>query len=308
MWNMKRLNEILGIKYSLIQGGMAQIATGGFAADCSNAGALGVIGSGGMNADGLRKEIRDCKYKTNKPFAVNLVMNHRELEKLIKIVIEEKVPIVTLGNGDASKWIPKLKENGIFVMSVVGIPIFAKYAERAGADAIIAEGSESGGHIGMMTTMTLVPQIRDMTSIPVIAAGGIGDYRQYNAALMLGACGVQVGTALLCSQECPIHENYKNILVKSRSFDSVVVGNATGDLVRLIRNNMVKEYLRIEKEGADKKELDNLTLGGLAKAAIEGDIHNGSVMAGLVCGQIKRIRTLAEIFEDICKEVRYEKM
>ena len=297
---MRMLNEILGIKWPLIQGGMARIATGTFAATISNIGALGVIGSGAMTSDELREQIRMCKRLTDQPFAVNLIMNHREIEGLVSLMISEKVPIVITGNGNPIKYINMWKEAGIKVLPVIGTPVFAKFMERQGADAIIAEGSESGGHIGPMTTMTLVPQVADNTTIPVIAAGGIADHRQFNAALALGACGVQVGTVLLASEECPVHNNYKKAIVKSKSTANVVVGQTTGDPVRCIRNHLTEKCADLEKDCVAKGQIDRVTMGGLYKAAIEGDMENGSIMAGLTCGQIGKIRSAEEIIRSIC--------
>lgn len=279
---------------------MAQIATGKFAAAISNIGALGVIGSGAMTADELMKEIRVCKSLTKKPFAVNLIMNHREIGQLATLMVTEKVPVVITGNGNPIKYISQWKAEGIKVLPVTGTPVFAKYMERQGADAIIAEGSESGGHIGPMTTMTLVPQVADQTSLPVIAAGGVADYRQFRAALALGACGVQVGTALLASEECPVHVNYKSALVRSKSNENIVVGQVVGDPVRCLRNQMSKECVNLEKNNAGKEQIDSLTMRGLYRAAVEGDMETGSVMAGLTCGQIKEIQPAEKIIRFIC--------
>lgn len=297
---MEMLNEILGIKWPLIQGGMARIATGIFAAAISNIGALGVIGSGAMSLDELREQIQICKRLTNHPFAVNLIMNHREIDSFASLMILEKVPIVITGNGNPIKYIDSWKGAEIKVLPVIGTPAFAKFMERQGADAIIAEGCESGGHIGPMTTMTLVPQVCDSTTLPVVAAGGIADHRQFRAALALGACGVQVGTALLVSEECPVHERYKEAVIKAKSNANVVTGYTTGDPVRCIRNNMVKECVTLEKNHASREQLDRLTMGGLYKAAIEGDVENGSIMAGLTCGQISRIQSAENIIRSIC--------
>ncbi|MCM1082956.1 MAG: nitronate monooxygenase family protein [Clostridium sp.] len=297
---MKLISDILGIKFPVIQGGMAKIATGRFAAVCSNAGALGVIASGGISCEQVKKEICDCRENTDKPFAVNIIVNHPDFEQISKLVIQEKVPVVITGNGIASQHVELWKEASIFVMPVIGVPVFAKYMERAGAGALIAEGNESGGHIGPLTTMTLIPQVCDNTSLPVIAAGGIADNRQYKATLALGACGIQIGTSLLVSEECPIHDNYKNKIIKARSTDVVVTGYSIGDPVRIIRNKMSQAYMKKESEGANREELDALTMGGLSRAVFDGDMDNGSPMAGLVCGQIKEIKPVRKILEDIC--------
>ncbi|MCM1185093.1 MAG: nitronate monooxygenase family protein [Lachnoclostridium sp.] len=297
---MKSIADILGIEFPVIQGGMARIATGAFAAACSNAGALGVIASGGISCEQLKREIHVCRENTKKPFAINIIVNHPDFEQIAKLVIQEKVSVVITGNGIASQYVKLWKEASILVIPVIGVPVFAKYMERAGAAALIAEGNESGGHIGPLTTMTLIPQVCDNTSLPVIAAGGIADNRQYKAALALGACGVQIGTSLLASEECPIHDNYKNKLIKARSTDVVVTGYSAGDPVRVLKNKMSQTYLQKEREGADKEELDALTMGGLSKAVFDGDMDNGSPMAGLVCGQIKEIKPIRQILEDIC--------
>lgn len=297
---MKYLNEILGTKFPIIQGGMANIATGEFAAACSNAGGLGIIGAGGMNDETLRKEIRKCKSLTDKPFGVNIMLMHPQADLFAQIVIDEKVPVVTTGAGNPAKYMDKFKAAGIFVMPVVAAPILAKHLEDCGADAVIAEGCESGGHVGEMTTMTLVPQVCDIVSVPVIAAGGIADNRQFKAAICLGAVGVQVGTCLLVSFECPIHANYKDAVIKAKGSDTVVTGRITGAPVRVLKNPMTREYLRKEKEGIDKMELEKLTLGSLRRAVFDGDVKTGSLMSGQTCGQINELRSVSDIFADIC--------
>ncbi|MCR5397103.1 MAG: DUF561 domain-containing protein [Lachnospiraceae bacterium] len=299
---MKKLNEILGTKYPIIQGGMANIATGDFAAACSNAGALGLIGVGGMNPAMLREEIKIAKSKTNRPFGVNIMLMHPDADEFSDIVVEEGVKVVTTGAGNPGRYIEKWKKAGITVIPVVAAPILAKHLERVGADAVIAEGSESGGHIGEMSTMTLVPQTVDAVSIPVIAAGGIADHRQVKAAFALGACGIQVGTCLLASEECPIHENYKKALVKAKGTDAIVTGRIGGTPVRILKNKMSREYIRQEKAGASVEELEKYTLGSLRKAVFDGDTDMGSLMAGQTCGQIKEIRSLEEIFKELMGE------
>lgn len=293
------LDEILGIKFPMIQGGMGRITNGTFAAECSNAGILGTIASGGMTADEVEREIAVCKERTSRPFAVNIIMNHPDLERLSDLVISMEVPAVTVSNGNALKLIKYLKEKNIIVLPVLGTPEFAKFYQRAGADGLIAEGAESGGHIGPMTTMTLVPQICDEVDIPVIAAGGIGDHRQFEAARALGACGVQVGTALLASLECPVHENYKKALLKAKGSSSVVTGKILGDEVRVIRNAMTSRYFELEK-ACDIDGIKEMLAGSYYKAVAEGDMENGSVMAGQVCGQLRSIKPLKEIIGDIC--------
>ena len=294
-----RLDQMLGIKYPFIQGGMANIATGEFAAAVSNAGGLGLIGAGGMNAEMLREQIRICKKLTDKPFGVNLMLLNPDINAMAEIVIEEGVKILTTGAGSPAQYMPRWKENGIMVIPVVSSTILAIKMERCGADAVIAEGTESGGHVGEMTTMTLVPQVCDAVSIPVIAAGGIADGRQLAAAYALGAIGVQLGTCLLVAKECPIHDNYKEAVIKAKDNDTVVTGRIAGTPVRILKNSMAREYIKQEKAGADKMELEKFTLGSLRRAVFEGDVKTGSLMAGQVCGQLKEVKTLAEIFEEM---------
>ncbi|WP_408071848.1 DUF561 domain-containing protein [Butyrivibrio sp. JL13D10] len=298
---MKKINEILGTKYPIIQGGMANIATGSFAADCSNAGALGLIGVGGMTPDMLREEIRICKSKTDKPFGVNIMLMNPAADEFADIVVEAGVKVVTTGAGNPAKYMEKWKAAGITVIPVVAAPILAKALEKSGADMIIAEGCESGGHVGEMTTMTLVPQTVDTVSVPVIAAGGIADSRQVKAAFALGASGIQVGTCLLASKECPIHENYKKAVLKAKGTDAIVTGRIGGTPVRVLKNKMTREYIKQEKAGADVMELEKFTLGSLRRAVFEGDTDTGSLMAGQTCGQLKEIKPVKEIFEELMR-------
>ena len=301
---MKLLNEILGTRYPIIQGGMAHIATGEFAAACSNAGALGVIGSGAMDPDTLRSHIRRCRELTDQPFGVNIMLMHPQADDFARIVVEENVPVVTTGAGNPGKYVPAWKAAGIKVFPVVAAAILARHLARLGVDGIIAEGTESGGHVGEMTTMALVPQVVDAVDLPVIAAGGIADGRQLAAALALGACGVQVGTCLLVSQECPIHENYKQALLDARDSDTIVTGRSTGAPVRVLKNRMSREYLRMEKAGADKMELERRTLGSLRRAVLEGDTDTGSLMAGQCAGLLHQIRPASEILADLWQDGR----
>ena len=296
-----KLNEFLGTEFPFIQGGMANIATGEFAAACSNAGALGLIGTGGMNAETLRSHIRTAKALTSKPFGVNIMLMNPEADAMAQVVVEEGVPVVTTGAGNPGKYIAAWKAAGIKVLPVVAAATLAVHLERVGADAVIAEGTESGGHVGEMTTMALVPQVCDAVHIPVIAAGGIADGRQLAAAYVLGACGVQLGTCLLVSEECPIHENYKAALLKARDSDTIVTGRTGGAPVRVLKNRMSREYVRQEKAGADKMELEKYTLGSLRRAVFEGDTVTGSLMAGQVAGMLHEIRPLRAIFEDLDK-------
>ena len=294
-----KINELLGTEFPIIQGGMANIATGAFAAAVSNAGALGLIGSGGWDGETLRKEIRIAKAATDKPFGVNLMLMNPHIDELAKVVVEEGVKVVTTGAGNPGKYVPAWKEAGIKVFPVVAAPILAKRLERYEVDGFIAEGTESGGHVGEMTTMALVPQVVDAVSAPVIAAGGIADGRQMAAAYALGACGVQVGTCLLVSQECPIHENYKKALLKAGANDTVVTGRTTGAPVRVLKNKMARQYLEMEKENMPLAEREKLTLGSLRKAVFEGDLDGGSFMCGQVAGMLHEIKPLRQIFEEM---------
>ena len=294
-----KLNELLGTEFPFIQGGMANIATGEFAAAVSNAGALGLIGSGGMNADSLRENIRCCKALTDKPFGVNLMLMNPSVDEMAKVVIEEGVKVVTTGAGNPGKYIPAWKEAGIIVIPVVAAAVLAKRLTRYGIDAVIAEGTESGGHVGEMTTMALVPQVADAVDVPVIAAGGIASGRQLAAAYALGACGVQIGTCLLVSEECPIHPNYKQALLKASDTDTIVTGRTTGAPVRVLKNKMAKEYIRMEKENIPLAEREKLTLGSLRRAVFEGDTEMGSLMAGQVAGQLHEIRPVRAILEEL---------
>jgi enoyl-[acyl-carrier protein] reductase II len=302
---MKKLNEILGTEFPFIQGGMANIATGEFAAACSNAGALGVIATGGMlKADLLREQIRICKSLTDKPFGVNLMLMNPCADEMAQIIIEEGVHVVTTGAGNPGKYLPAWKAAGVKVLPVVAASILAKRLARAGADAIIAEGTESGGHVGEMTTMALVPQVIDAVDVPVIAAGGIADGRQLAAAFALGACGAQVGTCLLVSCECPIHDNYKQALLRAKDSDTTVTGRSIGGPVRVLKNKMAREYLALEKRGASLEELETVTLGGLRRAVFDGDMDRGSVMAGQVAGMLHEIRPVRQIFEELYAQSR----
>lgn len=302
---MKKLNEILGTKYPIIQGGMANIATGEFAAACSNAGALGVIGAGGMRtADELRGHIRRCRALTDKPFGVNIMLMNPSADEFARVVVEERVPVVTTGAGNPGKYIPAWNEAGIKVIPVVAAVAFAQRFCRRGVTAVIAEGTESGGHVGEMTTMALVPQVMDSVDVPVIAAGGIADGRQLAAVLALGACGVQVGTCLLTSAECPIHDNYKQALLKARDSDTLVTGRSVGGPVRVLRNKMAREYIRQEQQGATLETLEKLTLGGLRRAVLEGDVETGSVMCGQVAGMLREVKPVAQILAEMVEGAR----
>ena len=294
-----KLNELLGTEFPFIQGGMANIATGEFAAAVSNAGALGLIGGGGMTPESFREHIRRCRSLTDKPFGVNIMLMHPQADLFAQIVVEEGVPVVTTGAGNPGKYIPQWKAAGIKVIPVVAAAVLARHLEPLGIDAVIAEGTESGGHVGEMTTMALVPQVVDAVKVPVIAAGGIADGRQLAAALALGACGVQVGTCLLTSEECPIHPNYKQALLNAKDSDTIVTGRTVGAPVRVLKNRMSREYVRQEKAGADKMELEKYTLGSLRRAVFEGDTVTGSLMAGQVAGMLHEVRPVAQILADL---------
>lgn len=299
-----RITEILGTEYPIIQGGMAWVAEHHLAAAVSNAGGLGLVGAASAPAEVVREEIRRCKELTDKPFGVNIMLLNPNAEEVAKIVVEEGVKVVTTGAGNPVKYMELWKQAGVKVIPVVASVAMAKMMERAGADAVVAEGMESGGHIGSTTTMALVPQVVDAVSIPVIAAGGIGDGRGFAAAFMLGAEGVQVGTRFVVAKESIVHDNYKQQIVKAKDIDSTVTGLSTGHPVRCLRNKMTREYLRLEKEGADFMELEKLTLGSLRKAVIEGDVTDGTLMAGQIAGLIKNVESCEEIIQDIVGQGR----
>jgi enoyl-[acyl-carrier protein] reductase II len=294
-----RLDKILGIEYPIIQGGMANIANGEFAASVSNAGGLGIIAAGGMNTEMLQKEIQICKENTDKPFGVNIMLMNPEADSMAEMIADEGVKIVTTGAGSPAKYMNLWKEKGMKVIPVVSSTALAIRMQRLGADAVIAEGCESGGHIGEMTTMTLVPQVVDAVNIPVIAAGGIADGRSLAAAFALGAVGVQIGTVLLASKECPIHQAYKDAVLKTKDNGTIVTGRLAGTPVRIIKNSMAREYVKMEKAGADKMDLEKFTLGSLRRAVRDGDTKSGSLMAGQVAGLVNEVRPIKVILEDM---------
>lgn len=296
------ITELLGIEYPIIQGGMAWVAEYNLAAAVSNAGGFGIIGAASAPPEIVREQIRKCKELTDKPFGVNVMLMNPNAEEVAKIVIEEGVKAVTTGAGNPAKFIPMWKEAGVKVIPVVASVAMAVMMERAGADAIVAEGMESGGHIGQTTTMALLPQVVDAVNIPVIGAGGIADGRGFAAAIMLGAEAVQMGTAFLVAKENIVHENYRKRVIAAKDIDSVVTGTSTGHPVRGLRNHMTKEYLRLEKEGATIDELEKITLGALRRAVIEGDAKDGTVMAGQIAGLIKKEATCKEIITSIYNE------
>ena len=296
------IRDIINTQYPIIQGGMANIATGEFAAAISNAGGLGLIAAGGMKPEELRANIDIARERTDKPFGVNIMLMHPQVDELMDIVIEKKVPVVTTGAGNPGKYIAALKEAGIKVMPVVASVALAQRMERLGVDAVIAEGTESGGHVGEETTMALVPQVVDGVKIPVVAAGGIASGRQMLAAYALGACGVQVGTCLLVSEECPIHPNYKQAVLDASDSDTIVTGRIGGTPVRVLKNKMAREYVKQERAGASKEELEVYTLGSLRKAVFDGNVKEGSLMAGQVAGQLHEIRPAAVILKELYED------
>ena len=293
------LCDLLGIQYPVFQGGMAWIADGKLAAAVSEGGGLGILAAGNAPGDYVREQIRIAKSLTQRPFGVNIMLMSPFVEEVAQVVAEEKVAVVTTGAGNPTKFMAQWKEAGIKVIPVVAAAVLAKHLEKLGIDAVIAEGTESGGHVGEMATMALVPQVVDAVDLPVIAAGGIADGRQLAAALALGACGVQVGTCLLVSEECPIHENYKAALLNAKDSDTIVTGRIGGSPVRVLKNRMSREYVRQEKAGADKMELEKYTLGSLRRAVFEGDTSTGSLMAGQVAGMLHEVRPVADILADL---------
>ncbi len=296
--------ELLGIKYPIIQGGMAWVAEHHLAAAVSNAGGFGIIGAANAPAEWVRDEIRKAKELTDKPFGVNVMLLSQHADEVAQAVAEEGVKAVTTGAGSPEKYMKMWREARIRVIPVVASVALARRMERVGADALVAEGMESGGHIGAQTTMTLVPQIVDAVNIPVIAAGGIADGRGFAAARMLGADAVQMGTRFIVSRESIVHEAYKERVLKARDIDSEVTGMSTGHPVRCLRNQMTREYLKLEKEGASFEELELMTLGTLRKAVVEGDVTRGTVMAGQSAGLVKQEQTCSEMIEEIMDQAK----
>ncbi|MEH7107327.1 DUF561 domain-containing protein [Bacillus sp. JJ1764] len=298
------ITKLLGIKYPIFQGAMAQIAFAPLVGAVANAGGLGIIGSGGLSADRLREEIRKTKEITDKPFAVNLMLMMNNIPELIQVLIEEGVKIVTTGAGNPAPYMPILKENGIKVIPVVPSVKLAKKMEAIGVDAVVAEGTESGGHVGETTTMALLPQVTSAVSIPVVAAGGIADGRGVAAAFALGAQGVQLGTRFLTTVECPTHINFKMAVVEADDTSTTVTGRSAGAPVRSIKNSMIAEYLKLEQEKATRDQLEELTLGSLRKAVFEGDTDRGSVMAGQIAGMCNEITTVEEMITTMFAEAQ----
>ncbi|MTI47698.1 enoyl-[acyl-carrier-protein] reductase FabK [Sporosalibacterium faouarense] len=298
------LCSLLDIEYPIIQGGMAWVATAELAAAVSNAGGLGLIGCGNAPADVIKEEIKKIKSLTDKPFGANVMLLSPHVNEIMDLLYEEKVPVITTGAGNPGKHIKRFKEIGTKVIPVVPSVALAQRMEKLGADAIVVEGTEAGGHIGELTTMALVPQVVDAVNIPVIAAGGIADGRGLVASLALGAKGVQIGTRFVCTVECTAHESYKETIIKAKDRDAIATGRSTGHPVRLIKNKFAKEFLKLEKEGADVEEIEKFGVGSLRKAVVEGDNKSGSVMAGQISGLINEIKTCEEVIIDIINEAK----
>ena len=297
-----KVSSLLGITYPIIQGGMAWVAEYHLAAAVSEAGGLGLIGAASAPAEWVRDQIREAKKLTGKPFGVNIMLMSPYADEVAKIIVEENVKVVTTGAGSPEKYMKMWKEAGIKVIPVVASVALAKRMERSGADALVAEGCEAGGHIGESTTMALVPQVVDAVQIPVIAAGGIADGRGIAAAFMLGAQGVQMGTHFVVTDECQVHENYKERIIKAKDIDTRVTGRTTGHPVRALRNDMTKQYIELENKGAGFEELEQLTLGGLRRAVVEGDMKTGSVMAGQIAGMVKERMSCKALIEKLVSE------
>ncbi|MFT8348159.1 enoyl-[acyl-carrier-protein] reductase FabK [Clostridium saccharoperbutylacetonicum] len=296
-----RVCELLKIDYPIFQGAMARIADASLASAVSEAGGLGII-TGAAPTEWVREQIQKTKKLTDKPFGVNIMLMSENAEEIAELVCEEGVAVVTTGAGSPGKYMEKWKAHGIKVIPVVASVALAKRMEKAGADAIIAEGTESGGHVGQLTTMALVPQVVDAVEVPVIAAGGIGDGRGVAASFMLGAEGIQVGTRFLVAKECTIHQNYKDKVLKANDIDTEVTGRPTGHPVRVLRNKLARTYLKLEKEGASVEELEKLGAGALKKAVVDGDIDNGSLMSGQIAGLINKEETCKEMIEELFNE------
>lgn len=297
-----RITELLNIKYPIIQGGMAWISDATLAAAVSEAGGLGII-SGVGDTEDVRAEIKKTKSLTKKPFGVNIMLMRDNIDEIAKLVCDEQVAVVTTGAGSPGKYIEDWKKHNVKVIPVVPSVAIAKRMEKFGADAVIVEGMEAGGHIGQLTTMSLVPQVVDAVDIPVIAAGGIGDGRGIAASFMLGACGVQMGTRFLVSKECKVHENYKDRVLNAKDIDTEVTGTSTSHPVRVLRNKLTREYIKLEKTNADPEEIEALGKGALRKAVVDGDVNNGSVMAGQIAGLVSKKQTCKEIIDELISEL-----
>lgn len=305
MHNMEtRITKLLGIEYPIIQGGMAWVAEYHLAAAVSQAGGLGLIGAASAPAEIVREQIREAKKLTDKPVGVNVMLLNPNAEEVAKVIVEEGVKVVTTGAGNPGKFMEMWKAAGVKVIPVVASVAMAKMMERAGADAVVTEGMESGGHIGSATTMALVPQVVDAVNIPVIAAGGIADGRGFAASMMLGAEAVQLGTVFVTARESIVHSNYKKKIISAKDIDSEVTGRSTGHPVRSLRNKMTREYLKLEEQGASFEELEHLTLGSLRSAVMDGDVVNGTIMAGQIAGMIKEEKSCEEIIQGIMSQAK----
>lgn len=300
-----RITELLGCEYPIIQGGMAWVAEHTLASAVSNAGGIGLIAGGNAPVDFLREQIHLCKKNTDKPFGVNIMLMSDNADDLAQLVIDEKIPVVTTGAGNPGKYISAWKDAGVKVIPVVPSVALAKRMERAGADAVVAEGTESGGHIGENTTMCLVPQVVDAVSIPVIAAGGIADGRGMAASFMLGAEGVQIGTRFLASEECQIHQTFKDLVIKAKDTDNIVTGRYTGHPCRNIKTKFAKQLASGEKDGSlSPEEFEKLTVGALRRAVVDGDIESGSFLCGAIAGMINEIKPCDTIIKEIMQQAQ----
>jgi len=298
------ITQLLGIKYPVFQGAMAQIARYELASAVSNAGGLGILASGGMSPEELREQIKKCKEQTTKPFAVNLMLMMPNINEIIDVVIEEGVKIVTTGAGTPRKFMPRLTEAGVKVIPVIPSVKAAKKMEELGCAAVVVEGMEAGGHVGTSTTMALLPQVTKAVNIPVIAAGGIADGRGVAAAFCLGASGVQMGTVFLATHECPISIEYKNLIVEADDTSTTLTGMKFGAPVRGIKNELTKRYHELEAQSSTLMELEELTLGSLRKAVYDGDVENGSVMSGQIAGLVDEIRSVEQVIVDVLEEAK----
>lgn len=301
---MNKICNLLNIKYPIIQGGMAWVADANLASAVSNSGGLGIIAGGNAPKEVVKLEIDKCRELTDKPFGVNVMLLSPYVDDIIDLIIEEKIPVITTGAGNPAKYIDRLKEIGTKIIPVVPSIALAQRMEKLGADAVIVEGTEAGGHVGELTTMVLTPQVSDSVNIPVISAGGIADGRGIVAAFALGADGVQVGTRFICSDECNVHENYKKMLIKSKDRDAIVTGRSTGHPVRTLKNKLSREVLSMEKEGLSPEEIDKRCIGSLRLAVKDGDIENGSFMAGQIASIITDIKPCKEIIESMIEQAR----
>ena len=301
---MNRICEMLGIEYPIFLGGMAHVSRAPLVSAVSAAGGLGIIGSGGMPPDVLAAEIEKVREMTDRPFGVNLMLMDPNIDAQVEVVLDAGVTMVTTGAGNPAKYIDRLKARGIKIFPVVPAVALAVRMARAGADGIVAEGMESGGHVGEVTTFVLVPQVADAVEIPVVAAGGIADGRGLAAAFALGAEGVQIGTRFLASVEAPVHENFKRAVLKANERSTIVTGRSIGAPVRTIANKMTKTFARYEQEGRPREEFEKLAVGGLRRAVYDGDLETGSLMAGQVAGMIREIKPVREIIAEIVTQAR----